>query len=127
MSAQNALAADQNDRSSTPERRLFSMLSINANYGASIALQSLNSTNKDLNEVQNRISTGLKVSSAKDNGAVFAIAQGQRARISALSSVSDGINRVSNVIDAALTAGTSVSDLLNQLKAKAVAAQSADL
>jgi len=103
------------------------MLSINSNYGASIALQSLNSTNKELNEVQNRISTGLKVSSAKDNGAVFAIAQGQRARISALSSVSDGINRVSNVIDAALTAGTSVSDLLNQLKAKAVAAQSADL
>ena len=101
--------------------------SVNTNYGASIALQSLTATNKDLTEVQNRISTGLKVSSAKDNGAVFSIAQGQRARVTALASVSDGINRVGNVVDAALTAGTSVSDLLNQLKSKAVAAQSADL
>jgi flagellin len=103
------------------------MLSVNTNYGASIALQSLNATNKDLNEVQNRISTGLKVSSARDNGAVFAIAQGQRARVSALASVKDGIARVGNVVDSALNAGTAVSELLNQLKSQAVAAQSADL
>jgi flagellin len=103
------------------------MISVNTNYGAAIALQSLNATNKELDEVQNRINTGLKVSSAKDNGAVFAIAQGQRARVSALASVKDGIDRVTNVIDAALSAGNAVSDLLNQLKSKAVAAQSADL
>ena len=46
------------------------MLSVNSNFGASVALQSLNNTNKELNEVQNRISTGLKVASARDNGAV---------------------------------------------------------
>jgi flagellin len=103
------------------------MLSVNNNYGAAIALQSLNQTNRELDQVQNRINTGLKVSSAKDNGAVFAIAQGQRARVSALASVKDGIDRVTNVIDAALNAGNAVSDLLNQLKAKAVAAQSEDL
>ena len=103
------------------------MISVNTNYGAAIALQSLNATNKELDEVQSRINTGLKVQSAKDNGAVFAIAQGQRARVSALASVKDGIDRVTNVIDAALNAGNAVSDLLNQLKAKAVAAQSADL
>ena len=103
------------------------MLSVNSNYGAAIALQSLNATNNELNQVQNRISTGLKVASARDNGAVYAIAQGQRSRVSSLASVQDGINRVTNVIDAALTAGTSVSTLLNDLKAKAVAAQSADL
>jgi flagellin len=103
------------------------MLSVNNNYGAAIALQSLNSTNKDLNEVQNRISTGLKVSSAKDNGAVYAIAQGQRARVSALASVQDGIARTGNVVDAALNAGSSVSDLLVTLKTQATAAQSADL
>ncbi len=103
------------------------MISVNSNYGAAIALQSLNSTNRELDEVQSRINTGLKVSSAKDNGAVFAIAQGQRARVSSLASVKDGIDRVTNVIDAALNAGNAVSDLLNQLKAKAVAAQSSDL
>ena len=55
------------------------MLSVNSNFGASVALQSLNSTNKELNQVQNRISTGYKVASARDNGAVYAIAEGQRA------------------------------------------------
>jgi flagellin len=103
------------------------MISVNNNYGAAIALQSLNSTNKQLDEVQNRINTGLKVSSAKDSGAVFAIAQGQRARVSALASVQDGINRVSNVIDAGLAAGNSVSNLLSQLKTQAAAAMSEDL
>ncbi len=103
------------------------MISVNTNYSAAIALQSLNATNKELEVVQNRINTGLKVSSAKDNGAVFAIAQGQRARVSALASVMDGITRSTNVIDAALNAGNEVSELLNQLKAKAVAAQSEDL
>ncbi|HEX5007701.1 MAG TPA: flagellin, partial [Hyphomonadaceae bacterium] len=103
------------------------MTSVNFNYGAAIALQSLNATTKELDVVQNRINTGLKVSSAKDNGAVFAIAQGQRARVSALSSVMDGITRSTNVIDAALNAGNQVSELLNELKAKAVAAQSEDL
>ena len=103
------------------------MISVNFNYGAAIALQSLNSTNNALDVVQNRINTGLKVSSAKDNGAVFAIAQGQRARVSALSSVMDGITRSTNVMDAALNAGNQVSELLNELKAKAVAAQSEDL
>ncbi|RYG31681.1 MAG: hypothetical protein EON93_12530, partial [Burkholderiales bacterium] len=103
------------------------MLGVNSNYGASIALQNLNSTNRELSEVQSRISTGLKVSSARDNGAVFAIAQGQRARVSSLAAVQEGMGRVTNVIDSALNAGKAVSDLLVKLKEKAVAAQSADL
>ena len=52
------------------------MPSINTNYGAAVALQSLNKTNAQLQTTQNRINTGQKVSSAKDNGAIFAIAAG---------------------------------------------------
>jgi flagellin len=103
------------------------MLSVNTNYSAMVALQNLNYTNTELEIVQNKISTGLKVANAKDNGAVFAIAQGQRARVSGLAAVRDGIDRAINVVDSALNAGTKVSDLLVQLKAKAVAAQSEDL
>jgi flagellin len=103
------------------------MLSVNSNYGASIALQSLSSTNKELNEVQNRISTGFKVSSARDNGAVYAIAEGQRARVSSVAAVKDGIDRASSTVDVALAAGKSVGDILQKLKAKAVAAQADDL
>mgnify|MGYP000082512364 CR=1 FL=1 len=103
------------------------MLSVNSNYGASIALQSLNATNKELNEVQNRINTGFKVASARDNGAVFAIAEGQRARTTAISSVRDGIARANSAIDVALAAGESIGKILQDMKAKAVSAQADDL
>jgi len=103
------------------------MTSVNTNHGASIALQALTKTNSELAQVQNRINTGLKVATAKDNGAIYAIAQGQRGRVESLSSVTDGINRGISTIDTALAAGTKVSDLLTQLKSKAVAAQAADL
>ncbi len=103
------------------------MLSVNSNFGASVALQSLNNTNKELNEVQNRISTGLKVASARDNGAVYAIAEGQRARVSSVAAVKDGIDRATSVVDVALAAGKSVGEILQKLKAKAVAAQADDL
>ena len=103
------------------------MLSVNTNYSAMVALQNLNATTSDLEVVQNKISTGLKVAGAKDNGAVYAIAQGQRARVSGLAAVRDGIDRAINVVDSALNAGSKVSDLLVEMKAKAVAAQSEDL
>ena len=103
------------------------MLSVNSNYGASIALQSLNTTNKELTQVQNRISTGYKVANARDNGAVYAIAEGQRARVSSVAAVKDGIDRASSTVDVALAAGKSVGEILQKLKAKAVAAQADDL
>lgn len=103
------------------------MVSVNTNYGALVALQSLNHTTKELSEVQNRVNTGLKVASAKDNGAVFAIAEGQRARVASLGAVMDGIDRATSVIDVGLSAGEAIGDILKQLKEKSVAAQATDL
>jgi len=103
------------------------MTSVNTNYGALVALQSLNQTTKELAEVQNRVNTGLKVASAKDNGAVFAIAEGQRARVASIGAVMDGIDRATSVIDVGLSAGEAIGDILKQLKEKAVAAQATDL
>jgi len=103
------------------------MASVNTNYGALVALQSLNQTTKQLADVQNHINSGLKVGSAKDNGAVFAIAEGQRARVSSLGAVSDGIDRASSTIDVALSAGQAIGDILKQLKEQATAAEATDL
>ena len=103
------------------------MDSINTNVGAMIALQNLNSTSSQLENVQNIISTGLKVSSAKDNGAVYAIAQNQRADVSALDSVTDSLNRNASVVDVAMSAGDSITDLLTQMKSKALAASDTSL
>jgi len=96
--------------------------SVNTNSGALVALQNLQSTNAELATVQSRINTGKKVNSAKDNGAIWAIAQGQRGEISALGAVKDSLARGQSAVDVSLAAGESVSDLLVQLKEKALAA-----
>ena len=96
--------------------------SVNTNVGAMVALQNLNSTQSQLMTTQNRINTGLKVSSAKDNAAIWAIAQNQRATSSSLNSVISSLQRGQSTVDVALSAGNSVSDLLLQMKEKALAA-----
>jgi flagellin len=101
--------------------------SVNTNVGAMIALQNLNTTNQELGVTQNRINTGLKVSNAKDNGAIWAIAQNQRAQSISLDSVKDSLSRGQSAIDVAIAAGTSISDLLAQMKAKSLAASDAGL
>jgi flagellin len=101
--------------------------SVNTNVGAMIALQNLQITNNELSQVQSRINTGKKVASAKDNGAIWAIAQGQRAEIGALNAVKDSLNRGQSAVDVSLAAGESVSDLLTQLKEKALAATDTSL
>jgi flagellin len=103
------------------------MLSVNTNAGAMVALQSLSSTVSQLTGVQNAISTGLKVSSAKDNGAVFAIAQNMRGDVAGYQAVTDSLNRGISTIDVALSAGQSISDLLIQMKQKALAASDTSL
>ncbi|VAW05325.1 Flagellin protein FlaA [hydrothermal vent metagenome] len=96
--------------------------SINTNAGALFALQSLSKTNAQLDVVQSRINTGLKVGSAKDNAAIFAIAQGQRADLAGLDSVKGSLDRASSSLNVALAAAEAVSDLLIELRAKATAA-----
>ena len=103
------------------------MLSVNTNYGAYVALQNLNATNKALSETQNRINTGLKVAGPKDNGAVFAVAEGLRADIQSLGSVTNSLDRSTSVVDTAVAAGQAVSDLLKEMKEKALAAKDASI
>jgi flagellin len=103
------------------------MNSINTNVGAMVALQNLNAINADLQKTQNRISTGLKVASAKDDGAAYAIAQRQRSTVSSLDVVKESLSRNASVVDVALTAGESISDLLTELKEKALAASDTSL
>ncbi|MAT36063.1 MAG: flagellin [Ponticaulis sp.] len=102
-------------------------LSVNTNYGAMVALQQLNSTNMALSDTQERINTGLKVASAKDNGAIYAIAQGMRADLQGYGVVQDSLNRVNSTVDVAIAAGSAISDLLIDMKEKALAASDQSL
>jgi len=101
--------------------------SVNTNAGAMIALQNLNQTNSELNTVQGRINTGKKVASAKDNGAIWAIAQNQRGTSNSLNAVRDSLQRAQSTVDVAIAGGETVSDLLLQMKEKALAASDTTL
>ena len=96
--------------------------SVHTNAGALIALQNLNKTTDDLQQVQNRINTGLAIGTAKDNAAVWAIAQGQRADIGSLGAVKMSLDRATSIADVASSAGQTISDLLVQMKEKVTAA-----
>jgi len=102
-------------------------LSVNTNAGAMIALQNLNKTNMSMNEVQNRINTGLEVASAKDNGGVYAIAQRMRSQVAGYGAVSQSLDLATSVTDVALAAGEAISDILVEMKEKALAASDASL
>jgi flagellin len=91
-------------------------LSVNNNAAAQLALQSLNQTTQQLQTSENQVASGLAVSSAQDNAAIWAIAQGQSQQVSALSAVTLSLNRASSITDVAANAGQSVSDLLSQVK-----------
>lgn len=101
--------------------------SVNTNAAALSALQNLNRTGKLLESTQTELNTGLSVASSKDNGAVFAIAQTLRAETAGLRAATSSIDRALSSIDVAIAAGEAVSDLLIELKEKAVAAKDSGL
>ena len=101
--------------------------SINTNAGALVALQNLASTQMSLATTQNVISTGKSVNTAKDNGAIWSIANTMSGKVTALDAVKDSLNRATSTIDVAMSAGQQVSDLLTQMKAKALAASDTSL
>ena len=103
------------------------MATINTNAGAMIALQNLNRTNQELEQVQTRINTGLAVASAKDNGGVFAIAQSMRADVAGYKAVSNSIDLAVSTVDVALAAGEALSDILVEMKEKALAGADSSL
>jgi flagellin len=87
-----------------------------------VALQTLKGINKGMAKVQDEISTGLKVSSAKDNGAVWAIAQTMRSDVSSLTKVQEALSFGSSTVGTARTAAESISDMLTLAKDKVLGA-----
>jgi flagellin len=117
-----------NERSSQYQNGETKMaFSVNTNTGAAVALQYLTATQGQLDQTQSRINSGMKVANARDDGAIFAIAQNQRGAVAGYSSVISSINNATSAVDVALSAGQSISDLLIQMKQKALSAADTSL
>jgi flagellin len=99
--------------------------SILTNTSAMNSVASLASTQSQLAQTQNQISTGLAVSSASDNASYWSIATSMRSDIGALSSVSDSLNLGVSVVSTALQAVSASIGVLSQMKNLVVSAQTA--
>ena len=94
--------------------------SINTNVGAQVALRFLNATNTELGKTQDRVSTGLKVIGAKDDASSFAIAQGIRAELKAISAVQQGLSNGRGVATVAIAGATEISNMMADIKKKTI-------
>ena len=91
----------------------MSLNSVNTNIGAQVALASLNSTNTQLQASQKRISTGLRVADATDDGGAYAVAQRVRSDVGALTSVNEQLGNAKGLVGTALSALGKLSDSVN--------------
>ncbi|MEQ8587437.1 MAG: flagellin [Thalassobaculaceae bacterium] len=92
--------------------------SINTNPASFVALRNLNSVNRSLDTIQNRVSTGLKVTGALDDASNFAIAQGIRGELKAIGAVTQGLNNAKGIGKVAIAGTTGISDLLQTVRQK---------
>ena len=101
-----------------PEGAIMSF-NVNTNTGAMAALQSLTATTKSLSMTSSRITTGMDVSSTKDNSAAYTTAQSLRSDLGGLQAVTSSLARAKSVTDVAVAGAEQISDIVNQMKAKA--------
>jgi len=88
------------------------MNSVNTNLGSMVALQSLNKTSDQLSVVQKRISTGMRVADAKDDGGAFAVAQSVRADVAGLTAANEQLGGTKGVLETTFAALGKVSDTM---------------
>ena len=95
----------------------MSMNSVNTNRQAVFALQSLNQTNFELGGVQKRVSTGYRVSDARDDGGAYAVAQAVRSDVAGVTAVNEQLGGVKGVLQTTFASLTVVSDTMKQVRA----------
>lgn len=98
------------------------MTSILTNSSALSALATLRSIDRNMGATQERISSGLRVGSAADNAAYWAIATTMKSDAATLSTVNDALGLGLAKVEAAYTGLDTVKDILGQIKNKLVAA-----
>lgn len=96
------------------------MLSINTNVGALIAQRFLREVNESLTITQNRLSSGLRVSSVTDDASTFAVAAGMRGDLKAYTAVTSALQGGVVAAQVAVSAGETISERLGDVQAKIV-------
>ena len=90
--------------------------SVNTNTQAVLALQGLAKTDKELGVVQKRVSSGLRVADARDDGGAFAAALSVRSDVAGLSAVNEQLGGVKGIVETTFAALNKVSDTMKNLR-----------
>ena len=98
------------------------MSSILTNNSAMVALQTLQSVNGNLAKTQDMISTGKEIATAKDNSAIWAISKVMESDVSGFNAVKDSLSLGESTVAVALAGADQITNLLNDMKEKVVAA-----
>jgi flagellin len=94
----------------------MSLNSVNTNMGAMVALQSLETTQQQLSVTQKQISTGYRVADASDDGAAYAIAQGIRASVGALTSANQQLGNVQGLLSTTQSGLNNISTMMGSMR-----------
>ena len=90
--------------------------SVNTNQSAMIALQSLDATNSMLRVVQKQVSTGFRVADAVDDGAAYAIAQGIRSTVGALTSANQQLGNAQGLLGTTMSGLNNISNTMTSMR-----------
>ena len=99
------------------------MSSILTNNSAMVALESLRKTNLSLSQVQSEISTGKRISNAKDNSAIWAISTVMSTDAESFKTIRNSLDLASSTVGVARSAAEEVTSLLQDMKSLIIAAQ----
>ncbi len=99
------------------------MTSIMTNVSAIAALDTLRSISGQLDTTQSRVSSGYRVATASDNAAYWSIATTMRSDNKALSAVEDALAMSAAKVDTAYTGMDAAIGVIDEIKAKFVAAR----
>ena len=94
----------------------MSLNSVNTNMGAMVALESLDATNAALENVQQQVSTGYRVSNAQDDGAAYAVAQGIRSTVGALTSANQQLGNVQGLLSTTESGLNNISNTMTSMR-----------
>lgn len=96
------------------------MTSVNTNVGANVAMANMTKVNRDFDQAIERLSSGLRINSAKDDAAGMAISSKMESQITGLSQAVRNASDAQNLIDTTEGAHQEVNNLLQRLRELAV-------
>ena len=99
------------------------MSSILTNNSAMVALETLRGINRNLEMVQAEISTGKKVSNAKDNAAIWAISTVMSTDVESFKQINDSLNKGLSSVGVARNASEQITGMLQDMRNLIVSAQ----